>query len=151
MKDVIVNERHPLLGNLKPGEHVTVHYHLGRAKQGLPQRWSVRAAINPMDIGKPSRYRVVAYVETCILTDAKPTYQMGAVARINREGGTREVYAKIEGTWTENLDRVPRLERVHLNPRRNGGRFTLGRAGQEWWGDDVVFFPGNSGTVQVGS
>ena len=134
-------------------EDVTAHFHLNRAKQGKAEKWAVRGATCTADIGKESRYRVLAYVDEAYLTSCRPIYQMSAVKRINREGGVREVYAKVRGTWSSGAagisDVRATLQSVHLNPRRNGGLFTYGVDGPEWRGSDLVHFPNTSGTLEV--
>lgn len=135
------------------GEDVTAHFHLGRDKQGKAERWSIRGATCAADIGKESRYRVLAYVDEAYLTSCRPIYQMSAVKRINREGGVREVYAKVRGAWSSRASEISdvraTLSAVHLNPRRNSGLFTYGVDGAEWRGSDLVHFPNTSGTLEV--
>ena len=135
------------------GEDVTIHYHLNRAKQGKAEKWAIRGATCAADIGKESRYRVLAYVDKAYLTACRPIYQLSAVKRINREGGVREVYAKVRGTWSSGAAEISdvrtTLATVHLNPRRNQGLFTYGRDGAEWRGSDLVHFPNTSGTLEV--
>ena len=135
------------------GEDVTAHFHLNRDRQGKAEKWSIRGATCSADIGKESRYRVLAYVDKAYLTACRPIYQMSAVKRINRDGGVREVYAKVRGTWSSGAagisDVRATLQSVHLNPRRNSGLFTYGRDGAEWRGSDLVHFPATSGTLEV--
>ena len=156
------------------GDDVTVHYHLNRAKQGKAEKWSIRGATCREDNGKESRYRVLAYVDEAYLTACRPIYQMGAIKRINQEGGAREVYAKVRGHWRTKQNvadlivqqsaewlecgdpdvgladvHASHLQSVHLNPRRNNGLFTYGVDGQEWRGSGLVYFPSTSGTLEV--
>ena len=135
------------------GEDVTAHFHLNRDRQGRAEKWSIRGATCAEDRGKESRYRVLAYVDEAYLTSCRPIYQMSAVKRITREGGVREVYAKVRGTWSSRAAEVSdvrtTLVAVHLNPRRSQGLFTYGRDGAEWRGSDLVYFPNTSGTLEV--
>ena len=135
------------------GEDVTAHFHLNRDRQGKAEKWSIRGSTCREDVGTESRYRVLAYVDEAYLTACRPIYQMSAVKRITREGGVREVYAKVRGTWSNQAAQISdvraTLHSVHLNPRRHSGLFTYGRDGAEWRGSDLVCFPRTSGTLEV--
>ena len=67
---------------------VDIYRNLNRAKQGLPEQWSIR-----------HKGLVIGYTSAAILEDATTYVTAGAVEKI-RQSGRKQVCAWVTGEWT---------------------------------------------------
>lgn len=110
------NKETPTMTNHLPiGTRVRVHKNLLRQRQGLSEQWTISTKI------KGKGWRVHHHAETVTLTDAQPVCSASGAARIRRRG-EREVVARIEGNYHEQLPEIDGSVdsvRVHYNPFKN--------------------------------